>query len=38
MSDEDNVIHSITKEQAEELEKTESESVSAVPVDQYLKD
>lgn len=38
MSNEDNVVHSITKEQAKKLEKEETESVSAVPVDQYLKD
>lgn len=37
MSEENEVIHNISKEEAQKIEEEESEIVSAVPVDQYLK-
>ena len=37
MSEENEVIHNISKEEAQKIEEEESETVSAVPVDQYLK-
>lgn len=37
MSEENEVIHNISKEEAQKLEEEETETVSAVPVEQYLK-
>lgn len=37
MSEENEVIHNISKEEAQKIEEEESETVSAVPVEQYLK-
>ena len=37
MSEDNEVIHNISKEEAQKIEEEESETVSAVPVDQYLK-
>nr|DAI60488.1 MAG TPA: Heat shock protein 60 [Caudoviricetes sp.] len=37
MSEENEVIHNISKEEAQKIEEEESETVAAVPVEQYLK-